>query len=150
MFWVILCGLLVGLKILVELRDPVCDWLDDRTLRRRKAEIDPVLPSQLDDWDAEFTRLTGKTIWQARCEADPNLCKSAMMPGTAQNNPNPFYGLQNQGQIDRVASQLHLQRLLLQQQTPGPTWDQLGQQGNQHNYQGLLVGLGNSLGGLFH
>jgi hypothetical protein len=103
---------------------------------------DPVLPSELDDWDAEFNRLTGKSIWEARCEADPNLRKSAMMPRTARNNPNPFYGLQNQEQIDRVATQLHMQRLLSQQQGSGPTWDQLGQQGNQHNYQVLLGGLG--------
>lgn len=102
-----------------------------------KAETDPVFPSELDDWDTEFTRLTGKSIWQARCEADPNLRKSAMLPGTSQNNPNPFYGLQNQAQIDMVARQLHLQQ-------------QMGPPRDQSQLPGLLGGLGNSLGGLFH
>lgn len=141
MFWIILCGLLVVLKILVELRDPVCDWLDDRALRRRKLEVDPVLPSQLDDWDAEFTRLTGKSIWQARCEADPNLCKSAMMSGTAQNNINPFYMLAGQAMNQQQAQlqQQHYQQMLSAQMNVD----------NSH-LQGLLGGLGNSLGGLFH
>jgi hypothetical protein len=60
-------------------------------LFEKKPEVDPVLPSELDDWDAEFTQLTGKTIWQARCEANPELLKSQVDLSSTQNNPNPFY-----------------------------------------------------------
>jgi hypothetical protein len=113
-------------------------WFRLPLMYKSKQDLEePILPSELDDWDAEFTRLTGKTIWQARCEADPNLLKSAMMPGTAQNNINPYYGLQNQAQIDAVARQLHLQQ-------------QMGPPRDQSQLSGLLGGLGNSLGGLFH
>lgn len=116
----------------------------------KKPEVDPVLPSQLDDWDAEFTRLTGKTIWQARCEADPNLCKSAMMPGMTQNNPNPFY---NMLQLTAQSDQEPFTAAKLQQALVRQELDQLARQQymrEQDKLHGLLGGLGNSLGGLFH
>ena len=82
-------------------------WLDRRKDSQYR-EKDIALPSELDDWDTEFFQATGKTVWMARCEADPTLRQSAVDLSSAFNNPNPYYGLQNQAQIDAVARQRQL------------------------------------------
>jgi hypothetical protein len=104
----------------------------------KKDLAEPILPSELDDWDAEFTRLTGKSIWVARCEANPELCKSAVDLSSAQNNI-PF-GLLGQAmnQQSALLQQQHYRQQLAAQMNV-----------NNSNLQGLLGGLGN-IGGLFN
>jgi hypothetical protein len=121
----------------------VCACLVGLFWPEKEPEVDPVLPSELDDWDAEFTRLTGKSIWQARCEADPELRKSVVIPGSAQNNINPYHDelmkqLMNQDYNGRRLTQAALAAQMNTQQ-----------QRDAAQLSGLLGGLGN-IGGLFH
>lgn len=121
---------------------------------RRKTEADPVLPSELDDWDTELEQATGKTMWQIRCEANPELLKSAVDLSSAQNNPSPYHNLLAAGQISihvqpsLLAQAANQQASLLQQQHHQQMM--AAQMNVDHSqFHGLLSGLGN-IGGLFN
>lgn len=113
----------------------------------RTTSAEPVLPSELDDWDAQFFELTGmKVTYDGRLCYDPKLAENNVTSiGSLSllSSAMASQGLMSSGNPYQQMAQNHLTReqLIAQQQ---------GQQQSQSQLSGLLGGLGNSLGGLFH
>ncbi len=98
-------------------------WIAWRELRPRKRdEPEPRIPSDFEDWDAEFFQLTGKHVY------------------VLLSPPTPMDHAFQQ----MIAGQQH-------QQQGYPTWDQLSGYQNQQSQLGALGGSmqGSGLGNLF-